>query len=220
MTLVLAVPALLLGIFDRSGRLPHLVARGWAAIILIMLGVRIEVTGREHLPSGPAVYAANHGSALDIPILFGYLPVSFRIVYKKSLSAIPFLGWYLFLAGHIAVDRGNAFRAKRTLADAAERVRGGTSLAVFPEGTRSPDARVRLFKRGTFLLAIGSGVPIVPVSLVGVKSVVPRGIRTLRPGTVGVRIHAPVPTSNRAPDQVEALAEQIRGIVVSGCEAG
>jgi len=196
------------------------VARGWAAIILIMLGVRIEVTGREHLPSGPAVYAANHGSALDIPILFGCLPVSFRIVYKKSLSAIPFLGWYLFLAGHIAVDRGNAFRAKRTLADAAERVRGGTSLAVFPEGTRSPDARVRLFKRGTFLLAISSGVPIVPVSLVGVKRVVPRGIRTLRPGTVGVRIHAPVATSDRSPDQAEALAEQVRGIVVAGCEAG
>jgi 1-acyl-sn-glycerol-3-phosphate acyltransferase len=219
-TLVLAVPALFLGIVDRSGRLPHLVARGWAAVILVTLGVRIEVTGLENLPSGPAVYAANHGSALDIPILFGYLPVSFRIVYKKSLSAIPFLGWYLFLAGHIAVDRGNAFRAKRTLAEAAERVRRGTSLAVFPEGTRSPDAQVRLFKRGTFLLAIASGVPVVPVSLTGVKRVAPRGIRTLRPGVVGLHIHAPVATADRVPDQAEDLAEQIRGIVASGCEAG
>ncbi|MFI5184836.1 MAG: lysophospholipid acyltransferase family protein, partial [Vicinamibacteria bacterium] len=218
-TVVLAVPALLFGVLDRSGRLPHAVARGWASLILATLGVRVEVSGQENLPSGPAVYAANHGSALDIPILFGHLPVSFRIVHKQSLSLIPFLGWYLFLAGHIAIDRGNAFRAKRSLAAAAARVRGGTSIVVFPEGTRSPDAAVHLFKRGSFVLAIGSGAPVVPVSLVGVKRVAPRGIRTLQPGTVRVRIHPPVPTSSRTPDQAETLAAQIRDVVASGCQA-
>lgn len=206
-----------MGIFDRSGRLPHAVARGWAAIILVTLGVQVEVSGQENLPSGPAVYAANHGSALDIPILFGYLPVSFRIVHKKSLSIIPFLGWYLYLAGHIAIDRGNAFRAKRSLAAAAARVRGGTSVALFPEGTRSPDAEVQPFKRGSFVLAIGSGVPVVPVSLVGVKRVAPHGIRTLRPGMVRLRIHPPVATSGRVAEEAEALAGQIRDVVASGC---
>lgn len=219
-TLVLAVPALVLGVLDPSGRMPHLVARGWAAFILMTLGVRVEVSGHENLPPGPAVYAANHGSALDIPILFGHLPVSFRIVHKKSLSLIPFLGWYLFLAGHVAIDRGNAFRAKRSLGAAAERVRSGTSIAVFPEGTRSPDAAVRLFKRGSFVLALEAGVPVVPISLVGVKRVVPHGIRTLRQGTVALRIHPPVLTSDRASDQAESLAEDVRLIVAGGCEAG
>ena len=219
-TVILAVQALILGLVDSTGRLPHLIARGWASFILKTLGVRVEVSGQENLPSGPAVYAANHGSAIDIPILFGHLPVCFRIVHKKSLSLIPFLGWYLFLGGHVAIDRRNAFRAKRSLEAATERVRGGTSIAVFPEGTRSPDAGVRLFKRGSFVLAMEAGVPVVPVSLVGVKRVVPRGIRTLRQGVVGLRIHPAVSTSAHAPGQAEALAEQIRLIVAGGCEAG
>jgi 1-acyl-sn-glycerol-3-phosphate acyltransferase len=218
LTLVLAVPALILGLLDPTGRLPHRIARGWAFFVLKTLGVRVEVTGQENLPAGPAVYAANHGSALDIPILFGHLPVSFRIVHKKSLSLIPFLGWYLFLAGHVAIDRRNAFRAKRSLGAAAARVRGGTSIAVFPEGTRSPDAAVRLFKRGSFVLALEAGVPVVPVSLVGVKRVAPHGIRTLRQGTVALRIHPPVPTSAHPPDQADGLAEQVRRIVARGCE--
>ena len=219
-TVVLAVPALVLGILDPTGRSPHRVARAWAAFVLLTLGVRVAVSGSENLPSEPAVYAANHGSALDIPILFGHLPVSFRIVHKKSLSLIPFLGWYLFLAGHVAIDRGNAFRARRSLSAAAERIRKGTSIAVFPEGTRSPDAEVRLFKRGSFSLALEAGVPVVPISLVGVKRLAPRGIRTLRQGIVGLRIHPPVATAEYAPDRAEDLAERVRGIVAAGCEAG
>jgi 1-acyl-sn-glycerol-3-phosphate acyltransferase len=212
-TLAFGTAAVLAGLGDRSGRLGRSLARSWARIILRALGVRVEVGGSENVPPGPAVYAANHGSALDIPILFGYLPVDFRIIHKRSLYLIPILGWALYLGGHIGIDRANAFRARRSLGAAAERIRGGTSVAVFPEGTRSPDARVRPFKRGSFVLAAEAGVPVVPVSLLGVKAVVPQGIRTLRPGTVHLRVHPAIPQAGR---DAEALAEEVRRIVGGG----
>jgi 1-acyl-sn-glycerol-3-phosphate acyltransferase len=212
-TLAFGAAAVLAGLGDRSGRLARRLARSWARIILRALGVRVEVGGSENVPPGPAVYAANHGSAFDIPILFGYLPVDFRIIHKRSLYLIPILGWALYLGGHIGIDRANAFRARKSLGAAAERIRGGTSVAVFPEGTRSPDARVRPFKRGSFVLAAEAGVPVVPVSLLGVKAVVPQGIRTLRPGTVHLRVHPAIPLAGR---DAEALAEEVRRIVGGG----
>ena len=175
------------------------------------------VRGVANVPTRAAVYAANHGSALDIPIVFGQLPVSFRIIYKRSLSLIPLVGWYLHLGGHIAIDRGNPFKARKSLDSAVDRIRGGTSVTVFPEGTRSADASVGLFKRGSFQLALDAAVPVVPVSLVGVKRVAPRGIWTLRPGTVELRIHPLVPTDRRPLDGAETLAEEVRGIVERGC---
>jgi 1-acyl-sn-glycerol-3-phosphate acyltransferase len=214
-TLAFGAAAVVGGLFDRSGRLGRGLARSWARIILRALGVRVDVAGSENVPPGPAVYAANHTSALDIPILFGYLPVDFRIIHKRSLYLIPILGWALYLGGHIGIDRAKAFRARKSLLAAAERIRGGTSVAVFPEGTRSPDARLRPFKRGSFVLAAEAGVPVVPVSLLGVKRLVPHGIRTLQPGTVQLRVHPAIPLAGRAED-AEALAEEVRRIVGGG----
>jgi len=215
-TAALGISCILVGLLDRSGRLSHAVVRLWGRLVLGTLGVRVDVEGAD-APSGPAVYAANHASALDIPILFGYLPVEFRIIHKRSLYLIPVLGWYLYLGGHIGIDRGKAFRARRILAAAARRIAAGTSVAVFPEGTRAADDRIRVFKRGSFLLAIQAAVPVVPVSLVGVKSLIPSGILTLRPGRVVVRLHPAVSTSGRDPEYAEALAEAVRRIVARGC---
>jgi 1-acyl-sn-glycerol-3-phosphate acyltransferase len=212
-TAILGLPCLLVGLLDRSGRLSHGIVRLWGRLVLWALGIHVEVEGAP--PPAAAVYAANHGSAIDIPILFGYLPVEFRIIHKRSLYLIPVLGWFLYLGGHIGIDRGKAFRARRSLVEAARRIASGMSVAVFPEGTRASDEKIRLFKRGSFLLAIEAGVPVVPVSLVGVKQVVPSGIPSLRPGRVVVRLHPPVPTSGQA--DAEALAEQVRRIVAHGC---
>jgi 1-acyl-sn-glycerol-3-phosphate acyltransferase len=213
MTALFGALGLLLGLLDRSGRAPHRLSGVWARLVLRCLGVRARVLGLELLPAGPAVYAANHASALDIPLLLAALPADFRIIHKSSLYRLPLLGWYLFLAGHIGIDRGNPFRARRSLESAARRIAAGTSVLVFPEGTRSPDERVRLFKRGSFLLALEAAVPIVPVSLAGVKQVAPRGFLTLRPGEVQVRMHAPIPTAGREASEAEALAEQVRQTV-------
>jgi 1-acyl-sn-glycerol-3-phosphate acyltransferase len=219
-TVVLSSAAIVVGILDRSGRGCRVIAGIWSRALLGIARVGARVEGLEHLPAGPAVYAANHGSALDIPILFAHLPVDFRIIHKLSIYLIPFLGQAVWAARHIGIDRRNAFRARRSLADAAQRIREGTSVVVYPEGTRSPDGSVRRFKRGSLALALQAGVPVVPVSIVGVKDVAPRGLSSLVPGTVGVRVHAPVPVAGRGPADAEALAEEVRQIVAAGCAAG
>jgi 1-acyl-sn-glycerol-3-phosphate acyltransferase len=181
--------------------------------------VKVRVEGLGDLPAGAALYAANHQSALDIPVLFGYLPVDFRIVHKRSLYLIPLVGWYLWAGGHISIDRRRAFRAKRSMARASARIRGGTSLCVFPEGTRSPDERVQHFKRGSFVLALQAGVPVVPVSLVGVKRVAPRGLMRLHPGTVTLMVHPAVATGQRPVEDAALLADEVRQVVARGCAA-
>src|SRR4030095_15356873 len=195
--------ALLAGVVGRVS-LARRMAGWWGRAVLWSWGIEVTVSGQA--PPGPAVYAANHGSALDIPLVFAYLPVDFRVTHKRSLYALPIIGQYLFLGGHIAIDRGNPFRAGRSLAQAAARIRGGTSVLVFPEGTRNPESSgVRPFKRGSFVLAVTAGVPVVPVSLAGVKRVVPRGLLRLRPGRVHLTVHAPVPTAGLTVDDAGAL---------------
>ena len=216
-TLALGLPAIAVGIVDHSGRFARRAAGAWGRLLLLTWGVRVVVAGRENVPVGPAVYAANHGSALDIPILFGHLPVDFRIIHKRSLYLAPVLGAYLYLGGHIGIDRASAFGARRSLARAGERIRRGTSVAVFPEGTRSRDATVRAFKRGSFVLALSAGVPVVPVSLAGVKRLVPRGLLRLKPGTVRLTIHPAVSTAGRDARDAAALAEQVWQVVARGC---
>ena len=190
LTVGYAGAACVAALVDRSGRTTRSIGGAWSRALLRVLRVEVRVFGLENVPSGPAIYAANHGSALDIFVVFGYLPVDFRIIYKRSLSLLPLVGWSIWLGGHIPIDRSNPFRARRSLKAAARRIRAGTSVVTFPEGTRSPDATVRLFRRGSFNLALEAGVPVVPVSLAGVKAVVPRGLPSLRPGRVAGRDRA------------------------------
>lgn len=220
-TALFGVPAILAGLLDRSGQWPRRIAGAWGRALLGFYRVRVVVSGAGNLPPGPAVYAANHCSALDILIVFGHLPTDFRIIHKRSLYVAPIVGQFLFLGGHIGVDRSNPFRAKRSLMRAAVRIRGGVSVTVFPEGRRSRDGNLEPFKRGSFVLAIEAGVPVVPVSLAGVKRVVPQGLFSVSPGTVTLTVHPPVPTAGRATEEAAALAGEIHDIVATatGCPA-
>jgi len=177
----------------------------------------VRVTGVERLPAGAAVFAANHTSSLDIPVVFGHLPVEFRILFKHSLLRLPLIGWALSAAGHIAVDRGRAFRAGRSLERAATCLRRGTSVLAFPEGTRVRGDGLAPFKRGAFRLALESGVPVVPVALAGVRPLVPRGLLTLRPGSVGLHILQPLDTTLAAAGSADALADATRARVAASC---
>lgn len=215
---VLSVATILVGPFNTSGRFGRWIAEVWSRGLLLIGRVGVQVQGLENIPQGPAVYASNHGSALDIPIVFAHVPVDFRIIHKRSLRWLPLLGQAMWAAGHIAIDRSHPFRARRSLDAAANRIRQGTSVIVFPEGTRSRDASVGRFKRGSFALALDAGVPVVPFSIVGVKDVVPEGLTTLQPGTVQVFIHPPVPTDGRRHEEAEALAREVRETVVAGCD--
>jgi 1-acyl-sn-glycerol-3-phosphate acyltransferase len=215
-----ATAAFLAAVVDRSGRTTRRIGGWWGRALLWLLRVDVTVSGAAHVPPGPALYAANHASTLDILVVFGHLPVDFRIIFKQSVAFIPILGWSIWLGGHVPIDRRNPFRARRSLERAARRIAAGTNVVVFPEGTRSRDGRVGLFRRGSFSLAIEAGVPVVPVSIVGVKAVVPDGIPSVRPGTVRVLIHPPMPSVGRTLEKVDAFAADVRAAVVAGCGPG
>ena len=145
--------------------------------------------------------------------MLAYLRSDVRIIYKKSLSLVPLLGWSIAVGGHIPIDRSNPFRARRSLLKAAERIRAGTSVLVFPEGTRSPDGAVGHFKRGSFSLALDASCPGRAGLARGREALVPRGLASLKPGTITLRVHPPIPVSGRSKDDAEALAEEMRRVV-------
>jgi 1-acyl-sn-glycerol-3-phosphate acyltransferase len=216
LTAVLTAAASLVGLV-RPGAV-QAVSRAWSRLLLRLFRVAVRTRGQQQMPEGPAVYAANHSSSLDILVVLAHLPTDVRIIYKRTLAYVPLLGWSIAVGGHIPIDRSNPFRARRSLQRAAERIRGGTSVLVFPEGTRSRDGTVGHFKRGSFSLALEAGVPVVPVSLVGVKTLVPRGLPSLRPGEITLRVHPAISVSGRSKDDAEALAEETRRVVAAGCE--
>jgi 1-acyl-sn-glycerol-3-phosphate acyltransferase len=190
----------------------------WSRLLLRLFQVEVASEGLSNLPAGAGVYTANHSSMLDILVVLAALPADLKIVYKKSLSYVPVFGWSIALGGHVPIDRSNPFRARRSLDRAAERIRSGESVLLFPEGTRSRDGSVGHFKRGSFSLAIEAGAPVVPVSLVGVKALVPNGLFSLRSGTVRLRVHAPISVAGMTSDGAQTLAERVRQIVAAGCE--
>ena len=135
---VMGTLSLLSSLSDREGRIQHWFARTWARMILKTVMIRVRVEGLDHInPAQTAIYAANHLSALDIPVLYACLPVQFRIMAKKELFRYPFLGWHLKRSGQIPIDPGDARASLRSLTHASESLRHGTPLVVFPEGGRS-----------------------------------------------------------------------------------
>ena len=189
-------PAVLVaGIVDDSGNWIHRLGRLWARIIIRTSGVKIEVQGYGHIPGGkPVIFACNHASQLDIPIVHEVLPVQFRFVVKKELFKIPLFGFALHHAGYIPIDRSGGKAALRSVQEAAERLKKGTPIVIFPEGTRSPDGRLMPFKVGGILIAIKAGCPIVPVAISGSHKVLPKGSIRVHPGRIKVTFGLPVQT--------------------------
>ena len=150
-TVVLGAVSLASAVVDRRGRTAHWCARTWSWLILATTGVRVRTSGVDRVPPyGSYVFASNHQSIYDIPILFTNMPFQLRIIAKASLGAFPVLGWHLRYTGHLLVDRTRAGVA--TLRQVAQLIQHGHSLIVFPEGTRSVDGRVSRFKGGLFWL--------------------------------------------------------------------
>ncbi len=193
-TVVMASLALLLSLFDRTGEYQHWCARTWCRMIAFTVGMRVSIDGIEQLPRHtPAVVLANHQSLLDIPVLFAFLPFQFRILAKKELFRIPFLGWFLWRAGHIPVDRGNRNATPDMIVAARKVLYSRIPVVIFPEGTRNTQpARVKAFKSGGFRLAREAGVPIVPVTIHGTATFLPARSLWLTPCPVHLTIHAPL----------------------------
>jgi 1-acyl-sn-glycerol-3-phosphate acyltransferase len=213
-TIVLGTISLCSTLVDRSGNFAHKCARAWARLILSTTGVRVEVSGLQHLEPGRSyVFAANHQSIYDIPIVFTSIPAQLRIVAKESLGRIPFMGWHLHRAGHLLVDRRNP--GADIVNKMARLVRQGNSLIVFPEGTRSVDGVVGRFKKGSFAVAVDARLPVVPVTITGSRHVMKKGQLMVCPGQVQLVVHPPIATEGIARDQVLPLADRVRTAVLS-----
>jgi 1-acyl-sn-glycerol-3-phosphate acyltransferase len=213
-TVVLGTISVISTLFDPSGDFGHRCARGWSRLILWTTGVTVRVEGLERLdPKRSYVFAANHQSIYDIPIVFASLPFQLRIIAKASLGKIPFMGWHLQRTGHVLVDRARA--GAGTVKKMARLVAKGHSLIVFPEGTRSTDGVVAPFKGGSFVIALDAGLPIVPISIVGSRHVMFRGDVTVHPGAVSLIVHAPIETAGVGRDAARDLAASARDVVAA-----
>ena len=211
-TILGSLGALLLGAIDGNGDLVLWLARLWSRVILSVPGVKLDIKMRAPLdPGRPYVFMANHASMVDIWAVCVAIPASFRFIAKKQLSRIPLFGWAMSAGRFIFIDRQNAVAARRSMEEAARRIRAGQSVVIFPEGTRTRDGRLLPFKKGGFHLAIDSGAAIVPMAIRGSHDVMPRGAALIRKGTVSVEVGEPIPTAGLTTSDREALIAQVRG---------
>lgn len=187
----------------------------WAPPLLKAAGARLEVHGREKLEGvRSAIFMANHQSMIDIAVVFAALPVGLRFVAKRVLLFVPFLGWYMWAMGMVFVDRDRREQAIESLRRATGLLRGGAYVMTFPEGTRSRDGGVLPFKKGLFMLAIESGVPIVPVAIEGAQQVLASDGFQVRPGTIRLAVGDPIPTKGLTLEDRDALIQQVRDRII------
>lgn len=179
--------------------------RIWGRLLCRIADIRVRVEGQENLdPSLTYIFVGNHTSQIDIWTFQGYIPHDFRWIAKKELFAIPLFGAAMRAVGFISIDRSRGRQAVQSLNDAAARIAEGTSVLIFPEGTRSPDGHLKPFKTGAIMLAIKAGVPVVPVGFNGTHQTLPKGSLLARGGNVVLRIGTPLPTRDfKAKDKRE-----------------
>jgi 1-acyl-sn-glycerol-3-phosphate acyltransferase len=217
-TLVIGPPIIVASLFD-GGRTMLRLGRVWIRWILATFRVRVEAAGLENVPThAPVILMSNHQSLVDIAAIISTLPrtQSWRFVAKKELARVPIFGQALVASGHVIIDRGNRARAVESLRRAARIIRAGTTVIVFPEGTRSPTGKLRAFKSGPFHLAQEAQVPIVPVTVSGSQRITPKGQLVVHRGVVKITYGKPIPTRGVAPDARRELAARVRDAIVRG----
>lgn len=207
--------ALIASFFAKTGRTQHRIARVWARMCLRSAGGSLTVRGLENLPlPRTAVYAANHTSYMDIPVVFSSLPFQFRILAKKELWQWPFIGWYLNRSGQIPIDTANPRATLSSLGAGVKALRAGMPLFVFPEGSRTPDGQLKDFLSGAAFLAIRAQVPLVPIALTGVYDLLPIHTRHFYPCPMSLTVGQPIPTAGLTMRQADELTAQLRAAII------
>jgi 1-acyl-sn-glycerol-3-phosphate acyltransferase len=201
--------------FDRKGKVIHRYARLWGKVALWANRVKVKVEGMEHLKEeGPYVFMSNHQGSYDIFALLGHLPFQFKWLAKKELFSIPFFGWTMAVAGYISIDREGTRETVEAMNKAAERIRDGMSVVIFPEGSRSQDGTVQPFKKGGFTLAIKAKVPIVPLALTGSREIMPKDRLTATSGEIRIRMGQPIETAHYSIKNRKDLMEKVRAVIL------
>lgn len=220
-TIFFGLLSIAVSFFDKSGDRQIGLARMWARILLWGSGIRVRVEGMEHIhPNGSYVFASNHLSFMDTPVIMANLPMKFRFLAKTGLFKIPLLGTHLGQAGHIPVHRGDPRASIKTMQRAAEVIRDrGISILVFPEGGRSRDGVLKPFKEGGAYIAIRAGVPLVPIALIGTERVLPFGSGTPHSGAVTLRVLAPIETASLTLKDRHEVTDRARELIAGALAA-
>ncbi len=202
--------SLVCGVWDRSGKQQHLVARVWARVLLWICLSPVELVGGQNLATaGSAVYASNHLSYYDTPVLFAKLPFQFRILAKQSLWKTPFVGWYLNRSGQLPIDINTGRSAVAGLLRGVKTLQAGMPLVLFPEGGRSETGKMTPFQSGAAFMAIKAQVPLVPVALIGTYELLPIHVYHLTPHPVKIVIGEPISTEGVTTREAEALTAKL-----------
>jgi 1-acyl-sn-glycerol-3-phosphate acyltransferase len=210
-TIAFGLPAIPLALVPPRGEWFLKLARGWARLILAVSGVEVRLRHGERLVEGTSfVVAANHASFYDILVLLAALPMSVRFLAKRNLFRLPFLGWSMAAAGFIPVDRESRSRSFALVESALARLQGGRSLVVFPEETRTRTGELLPFKAGAALLALKSGLPLLPIGIAGTLRIQKRGGFTITPSRVCLAVGEPIPVAGRSSRDRAALTEELR----------
>jgi len=213
---LITISCCLIGLLDiplfRKGKFTDKVGKTWAYLILKVSSVRIEIDGKNNIDKNkPYIFVANHMSMFDIPATITAIPNELKMLAKKELYKIPLFGWVLHAGRHVKIDRQNREKAVHHLDKAIERVKkGDISIMVYPEGTRSTDGKIKNFKKGAFVLAIKSGIPIVPVTIAGSREIVPKKSLRINEGTIKIVIDKPIETKGLSLDDKNELLKNVQ----------
>jgi 1-acyl-sn-glycerol-3-phosphate acyltransferase len=218
-TIALGTLSLLCSLFERNGRAQHNLARLWSWLIMRTILSPVKVTGMAigqnaaNDPSRPRVYAVTHASALDIPILYVYLPFQFRIIFKSELLSYPFIGWHLKRSGQVCINQQNPSLSIGSIKSALRSLRGGTPLVIFPEGGRTRDGQIQPFLPGAFFLAIKAQADIVPIALIGTFDLLPMNTYHIKCQPLEMRVGEVISTAGLTLQDTDKVSAQVKAAI-------
>jgi 1-acyl-sn-glycerol-3-phosphate acyltransferase len=201
--------SLLVGLWDKSGSQQHTIASAWARTLLVISLSPVKVIGAENLPTTAAVYASNHLSYMDTPVLFAKLPFQFRILAKQALWKIPFIGWYLHRSGQVPVDTKSHRSLIASLNRGVATLKHGLPLVLFPEGGRAADGELQSMMSGCAYMALKAQVPLIPLTLIGTYELLPLHTYALNPRPLLIVVGDPIPTTGLTTRDADALTQRL-----------
>lgn len=217
-TLVLGIIAITVA-FLFTPRVAGFMGVLWSRINGFFTPMRVKVIGAENIEPGTSyVITSNHQSHYDIYVLYGWLGVDFKWVMKKELENVPVLGFACKVLGHIYIDRSDPKGAVETIKAAKSKIVNGISVLFFPEGTRSKDGQIGIFKKGAFKMAIDLGIPVLPITINGTRKILPKGSLDLMPGNVSMIIHKPISVKDYNEQSINELMDRTKMIINSALE--
>ena len=217
-TIILGTISLIASLFDRNGRIQHDLARFWSWLVMKTILSPVTVTGSASaLTAGPEgkarVFAVTHASALDIPILYVYLPFQFRIVFKSELLSYPFVGWHLRRSGQVCINQQNPSASIGAIKSSLKSLRKGMPLVIFPEGGRTRDGQIQPFLPGAFFLAIKAQAEIVPIALIGTFELLPMNTYHIKCQPLEMRVGEAISTAGLTVADTEAVSAKVKAAI-------